>query len=184
MLSIIEQYKDEFNKTLDYLKQDISSLRTGRATPALVEDIMVEAYGVKQALKTLAAISVADAKTINIEPWDKSVLQNIEIAIRNSQLGINPINDGKLIRLPLPDLTQERRIELIKVLGQKLEQARVSIRKIREELREKIDKMEKDKEITEDEKYKAFEDVDKLIKDYNEKIKEIGAEKEKEINTI
>ncbi len=180
----INIYKEDFEKVIDHLKNDITSLRTGRATPALVEDITVEAYGSKQALKTLATINVQDAKTLAIDPWDKSLIQTIDNALRNSQLGINPVNDGRLIRLPLPDLTQERRQELIKVLHQKLETARISIRKVREEIRDSIDKKEKNKEISEDEKYKLQDELEKWVKDYNEKIKVIGEEKEKEINTI
>jgi len=183
-MDLIDQHKEQFEKVIGHLKSEITSLRTGRATPALVEDIMVEAYGSKQQLKTLASISVADAKTINVEPWDKGVVQAVESAINNSDLGINPVNDGKLIRLPLPDLTQDRRQELIKVLHQKLEQARVSIRNIREEIRKEIDKKEKDKEISEDEKYKLQEELDKMVKEHNEKIKTVGEEKEKEITTV
>jgi len=181
-MSIIE--KEKFDKAIEHLKSDITSLRTGRATPALVEDIVVEAYGTKQPVKSLASISVQDAKTLVVEPWDKSILQQIDVAISRSQLGINPVNDGKLIRLPLPDLTQERRMELIKVLSQKLEQARIAVRKIREEMRDDIDKAEKIKEISEDEKFKLQEELDKKVKDYNEEIKTIGEDKEKEINTI
>ena len=176
--------KEQFDKAIDYLKKDISNLRTGRATPALVEDLIVEAYGSKQALKTLASISVSDAKTLNVDPWDKTLISEVEKAIRNSKLGINPINDGKLIRVPLPDLTTERRQELVKVLHQKLEQTKISIRKIREEIRSQIDKKEKEKEISEDEKFNFYDDLEKQVKDYNEKIKKIGEEKEKEVTTI
>lgn len=179
-----ENYKEQFEKTLEHLRGELSGLRTGRATPALVEDITVEAYGVKQQLKTLASISVADAKTLTVDPWDKTILQSIESALNNSQLGINPVNDGKLLRLPLPELTQERRTELIKVLHQKLEAARISLRQIRDDVKKDIEKMEKDKSITEDERYKHIEELDKNVKTYNEKIKEIGEEKEKEINTV
>ncbi|MDP2693069.1 MAG: ribosome recycling factor [bacterium] len=179
-----ETNKGQFEKTIEHLKGELSGLRTGRATPALVEDITVEAYGVKQQLKTLASISVSDAKTLTIEPWDKSILQAIEIAINNSQLGINAVNDGKLLRLPLPDLTQERRVELIKVLHQKLESARISLRQIRDEIKKEIEHLEKEKDITEDERYKHIDELDKSVREYNEKIKTIGEEKEKEINTV
>ena len=130
-MSFVEQRKEDFEKTIIHFRQEITSLRTGRATPALVEDIAVESYGTKQPMKAVASISVQDAKTIVVDPWDRGLVKAVETAIRNSQLGINPVNDGKVIRLPLPDLTQERRQELIKVLHQKLESARVSIRKIR-----------------------------------------------------
>ncbi|MFA6427052.1 MAG: ribosome recycling factor [Candidatus Magasanikbacteria bacterium] len=183
-MDFITQNKEEFNKIIEHLKHEISNLRTGRATPALVEDVVVEAYGVRQPLKAVASISVADAKTLNIDPWDKSLTQAIESGLRASNLGINPVNDGKLIRLPLPDLTQERRQELIKVLHQKLEQARVSVRNIREEIRKDIDKKEKDKEIAEDDKFRMQDELEKLVKEYNDKLKVIGEDKEREITTV
>lgn len=183
-MSIVDNHKEQFEKSIEHLRGEISSLRTGRATPALVEDIVVEAYGVKQPLKSLASISVLDAKTLAIDPWDKTILQSVESAISNSQLGINPVNDGKLLRLPLPELTQERRQELIKVLHKKLEDARIAVRKIREEAKKEIENAEKEKQIGEDERYKQIEDLDEIVKEYNDKIKEIGEEKEKEVNTV
>jgi len=183
-MSKFDEHKDQFEKTLAHLKQEIAGLRTGRATPALVEDITVEAYGIKQALKAVASISVSDAKTLTIDPWDKTLIQAIESAIRNSQLGINPVNDGKLLRVPLPELTQERRQELIKVLHGKLEDARIAIRKIREEVKKAIELAEKNKEMSEDDRYKQIDELDKVVKEYNEKVKAIGEEKEKEINTV
>ncbi|PLX26168.1 ribosome recycling factor [Candidatus Parcubacteria bacterium] len=183
-MDLIAPHKEQFEKTIEHLRSEISGLRTGRATPALVEDIVVEAYGVKQQLKAVASIAVADAKTLTVDPWDKGLIQSVESAISHSDLGINPVNDGKLIRLPLPELTQDRRQELIKVLHKKLEEARVAIRKIREEARKEIDNKEKAKEIGEDEKYNLQDDLDKVVKSYNEKAKEIGDEKEKEITTV
>ncbi len=183
-MQIIEDSKQNFSKSIQHLKSEIASLRTGRATPALVEDIIVEAYGAKQPLKAVASISVEDAKTLNVDPWDKSLIQDVETALRHSDLGINPVNDGKLIRLPLPELTQDRRQELIKVLHKKLEECRISIRKIREDVRSQIDKAEKEKEISEDQKYKSQDSLDKMVKDYNEEVKKIGEEKEKEILTV
>ena len=183
-MSIVQDNKEKFNKVIEFLKHDISGLRTGRATPALVEDIVVEAYGVKQPLKAVASIFVQDAKTLAISPWDRTIISAVESGLRNSNLGINPVNDGKLIRLPLPELNQERRQELIKVLHQKLESSRVSVRKIREEVRTEIEEMEKEKLISEDEKFKQLDELEKIVKDFNEKIKEVGEEKETEINTI
>lgn len=183
-MSAVNQHKEEFSQAIEYLKRDVSSLRTGRATPALVEDIPVEAYGVKQPLKAVASISVQDAKTLVVGPWDKSIMQAVESAIRTAPIGLNPVNDGKIIRLPLPELTQERRQELIKVLHQKLESARVAIRKIREDIRKEIDTQEKNKEISEDDKFKFQDDLEKLVKEFNEKIKQVGEEKEREITAI
>lgn len=177
-------HKGDFEKVIEHLKHETQGLRTGRATPALVEDVPVEAYGARQPLKAVASISTSDAKTLAVEPWDKSLMAAIEAAIRQSPIGINPVNDGKCIRLSLPDLTQERRAELIKVLHQKLEAARIALRKIREDVRGLIERAEREREIREDQKFKSYEDLDRMVKDYNEKIREAGEAKEKEINTV
>ena len=183
-MSYIDSQRELFDKSIDHLKNEISVLRTGRATPALVEDIIVEAYGIKQQLKAVASISVADAKTLNIDPWDKGLTQAVEEAIRKSDIGINPVNDGTLIRLPLPELTAERRADLIKILHKKLEEARISVRKIREDIRDEIDKKEKSKEISEDEKYDFQDELDEVVQKYNKKIKKVGEDKEVEINKV
>lgn len=180
----INEYKAEFNKVIDFLKNDITGLRTGRASTAMVEDISVEAYGTRQPLKAVASISVADPKTLNVEPWDKGLLGAVEKGIRDSGLGINPVNDGRLIRLVLPELTVERRTELTKILHTKLENARISLRGVREEARNIISESEKEGSISEDEKYRMQEDLDKMVKEYNEQVKEVGEKKETEINTI
>jgi ribosome recycling factor len=180
----ISDFKPEFAKSIDYLKQDITGLRTGRASTAMVEDVQVEAYGTRQPLKAVASITVADPKTLNVDPWDKSLLAAVEKGLRDSGLGINPVNDGRLIRLCLPELTVERRQELAKILHQKLENARIAVRKIREEARDKIIEAEKDGGATEDEKYRLQDELDKIVKEYNEQIKDIGEKKENEINTV
>lgn len=178
---MISEYREQIHKAVEHLKHDISSLRTGRAMPSIVEDIMIEAYGMRQPLKALASISVLDAKTLAIEPWDKTIVGAVDTGLRLSDLGINPVNDGKLIRLPLPELSAERRQELIKVLHNKLENTRIVVRKIREDARQDIDMQEEEKVIGEDQKYKFHEELEKLVKETNEKIKEIGEEKEREI---
>ena len=183
-MTLLDNHKEKFLQAVEHLKHEISALRTGRATPALVEDVAVEAYGTRQPLKAVASITVQDAKTIAVEPWDKSLTIAVEAGIRASQLGINPVNNGKVILLPLPELTQERRQELIKVLHQKLEAARVAIRQVREDIRTEIAQKEKDKEIGEDEKFRLQEELEKIVKEYNDKIKTVGEEKEKEINTV
>lgn len=180
----ISDFKADFDGTITFFKEDISGLRTGRASSAIVEDISVEAYGTYQALKSLASISIPDAKTVNIEPWDKSILQAVEKAVRDSGLGLNPVNTGSQVRIFLPELTSERRNELIKVLHQKEEAARIAVRKVREDIKEMVKQAEADNEITEDEKYKLEEELDKTVKEYNDKIKEITEKKEVEINTI
>lgn len=180
----INDFKGDFDKGIEFFKHDIVGLRTGRASTAMVEDISIEAYGTYQTLKSLASISVSDAKTLVIEPWDKSVFGSLEKGIRDSGLGINPVNDGKVLRLSMPELTSERRRELTKILNQKTEQAKVAMRKVREEVRELIGEEEKEKSISEDDKYRLQEELDKMVKEYGEKIEQVSVEKEKEINTI
>lgn len=183
-MDLVQNRKEDFDKAIDHVKKDISGLRTGRATPTLVEDIVVEAYGTRQPLKAVASISVTDARTLSIEPWDKGLLKAVETGLQNSQIGINPVNDGRVIRLPMPALTQERREELVKILHQKLEQGRIALRQMRETVKSEIDNAEKAKTIGEDEKFKAQKKLEDLVKDYNDRIRVLGEEKEKEINTI
>ncbi|KKR35531.1 MAG: Ribosome-recycling factor [Candidatus Magasanikbacteria bacterium GW2011_GWA2_40_10] len=180
----ISDFKSDFDSAINFFKEDISGLRTGRASAAIVEDIMVEAYGTHQTLKSLATINIPDAKTVNIDPWDKSILSAVEKAVRECGLGLSPVNTGSQVRIFLPELTSERRNELIKILHQKEEAARIALRKVREEIKEMIKTSEDDKEITEDEKYRLQEDLEKMVKEYNDKVKEIADKKEGEINTI
>ncbi|MEK7097710.1 MAG: ribosome recycling factor [Patescibacteria group bacterium] len=180
----ITDFKSDFDKAVEFFKEDISGLRTGRASSAIVEDIMVEAYGTSQTLKSVASINIPDAKTVSIEACDKSILSAIEKAVRDSGLGINPVNTGSKIQIFLPDLTSERRGELIKVLHQKEEAVRIAIRKVREDVKEMIKDAESNDEVTEDEKYRLEEELDKIVKEYNDKVKEITDKKEGEINTI
>jgi ribosome recycling factor len=180
----IENYKPEFEKALEHLKIEISALRTGRATPALVEDIFVDAYGVKTPLKGLASVSVSDPKTLLVEPWDKGVLKEIEKSIQLANIGINPVNEGTRLRLSIPPLTEESRMELIKILQQKLEQSRISLRSIRDKIRGEITEAEREKQITEDDRYRLQEKLDEMVEEYHFRIKEMGDQKEKEIMTI
>jgi len=180
----IQDFKSDFDKALEFLHQDVSGLRTGRASAAMVESIMVEAYGAHQPIKAVASIIIQDAKTIVLEPWDKSILANVEKGVRDSGLGMNPVNDGRMIRLNLPELTSERRQELIKILHQKLEAARIAIRKVREDARGLIITEEESGGMGEDEKFKLLEELDEIVKEQNEKIKTLGEKKETEINTI
>lgn len=165
------------------LKTETASLRTGRATPALVENLEVEAYGEKQPLKALAAISTPGGREIAIQPWDKSLLSVIEKAIQASPLGLNPVADKDLIRLSIPALTEERKKDLIKILREKLEHARIQMRRIRDEAMKAIEAEEKAKNISEDERFRQKQEVEKKVGEYNKKIEELGEAKEKEIMT-
>ena len=180
----LADHQSGFQDVIEYLKTDISALRTGRANPAVVENVMVEAYETRSVLSGLAAISVPDARSILIDPWDKSILKNIEKAILEAKLGLNPSVQGQQIRIALPALTEESRKNLVKTLGEKLEHARKSVRNVRDEAKVAIQKAEKEKEISEDDKYRLLEQLDKTAAGINDRIKNIGEEKEKEIMTI
>ncbi len=181
---IINTKKDNFNKTLDYLREELKKLRTGRANSSLVENLSVDYYGSSSPLKQVASVTVSDPQTITITPWSRDNLVNIEKAIRESQLNLNPINDGKVIRINIPPLNEERRRELVKVLNQKTEEARVSIRKIRENIWDEIQESEKKGDISEDDKFSGKDKLQKIIDKYNEQIEEIRRKKEEEIMTI
>jgi ribosome recycling factor len=176
--------REDMIATIEFLKQELGQLRTGRATPALVENITVDAYGAPMAVKGVASISVTDSKSLAVEPWDKSLLKAIEEGIRNSGLGINPVNDGKVIRIVMPPMTEENRRGIVKIIGQKEEEARIRIRQTREEVRTLIIKSEEDGEMPEDQKFADMEALDQLSKEFNEKIKEVTSEKEAEIMKI
>ncbi|MBU1119067.1 ribosome recycling factor [Patescibacteria group bacterium] len=180
----ISEAKEGFQSAVDFLAKELTSLRTGRAHTSLVENISVSSYGTVTPLMQLATISTPEAQLIVIDPFDKNILKEIEKAVSESDLGISPINDGKILRVQIPALTEERRKELVSVLNQKLEEARISIRNVREEAWKKIKAAEGNSEITEDEKYKAEEELNAVVSDYNDKIKEIGEKKEQEIMTV
>lgn len=180
----IEQYKPDFEKAISSLQDDLSKLRVGRASPSIVEDIFVEAYGTKTPLKQVASIASSDAKTLLIQPWDKSITKEIEKAILQSDIGINPVNEGDQIRLTVPQLTEETRKQLTKTVGEKAEKARIWVRQIRDKAKDEIIQQEKNKEITEDIRFTLLKKLDDMVKNYNESIKEKIDQKEKEIMTI
>lgn len=180
----MQDFKPKLDKIIERLKSEISSLRTGRATPALVENLEVDYYGSKTPLKAIASISSPEARQILVQPWDRGVVQAIEKAIQSSNLGLNPITDRETIRLSIPPLTEERRKELIKILGRNLEDAKIQIRREREDILREVDRKEKAKEISENEKFRQKNEVQKMVDEVNKKIEEIGAAKEKEIMTV
>lgn len=176
------------NQNLEHIiarfKDDIAGLRTGRATPALVENLEVEYYGAKTPLKAIAAIATPGPREIVIQPWDKAALQPIERAISASSLGLAPIADRDVIRLSVPALTEERRKELVRLLGKYREEARIKIRQERDEALKDVECLLKEKEISEDERTRRREGVQKTIDDANKKIEEAGDAKEKEIMAV
>lgn len=179
--AVIKNLNEKMAKTIEHFKHEIASLRTGRATPAIVDEVKVDYYGQRMLLNQISAISILPPSTIVIKPWDKGALPAIVSAITNANLGMAPIAESDFIRVTLPPLTQERKEQLIKVLHQKAEDARVAVRQEREDAIKKIDKMEKDGEIREDDKFRAKDEVQKIVDEYNNKIKETRDNKEKDI---
>lgn len=181
---IINRAKLEFNKIIEYLKTELKTLRVGRATPSLVENIEINAYGQKMPLKQVAAIQVPKPMTIIIKPWDKSVTREIEKAISQSKLNINPIVEGDAIRLNIPPLSEERRKELVKIASERIEECRISIRRQREDTWKEIQNMEQEGEISEDEKFRAKDELQKAVDECNKNIDAIYENKKEEIMKI
>lgn len=178
---IIKEIKPELDKAIAFLERELAKIRVGRVSPALVENITIDYYGDKISLKQIASISVPESRTIIIQPWDKSVLLNIEKAILGSSLGVNPIVEKDLIRLSLPPLTSEHRKELARSLNEELEKIRSTIRHWREEAWWKIQEGYRQGKIREDDKFRAKDELQELIDEYNDKIEEIRERKMKEI---
>ena len=176
--------KPLFDATLEHLQKELNTIRTGRATPAIVEDIRVHAYDSTMELKGLSSIGVQDSKTLIIDPWDKNLIPAIEKAIRDSGTGLSPATDGGKIRIVMPPMTEDNRKKLVKIMKERIDDARIALKGIRENLREEIMEREKNKEMSEDEKFKLLDELDKFTKENNEQISAIGETKEEEIMTI
>jgi ribosome recycling factor len=181
---VLAEARQAMDKAIQALNNDLAALRTGRASPALVDKLMVEYYGTPTPLKELALISIPEAQLIAIKPYDPGAIKNIERAILQSDLGLTPNNDGKLIRLQIPSLTEERRRDLTKQASKRIEEAKVSVRNIRRSALDDLRSFEKEKLITEDDLFLGKDNIQELTDEYVEKIDEIGKAKEKEILEI
>lgn len=176
------ELKQKLEKIVADLKNDLAGLRTGRASPALVEHIAVEAYGSRQPLKAIAAISAPGPREVLIQPWDKSLLAAIEKAIQGSHLGVMPIVDQETIRLTLPFLTDERKREYVKILKDRVESARIQVRRARDETMKVLEKSKEEGARSEDQVFREKQEVGKTISEYNKMIETLGQTKEKEIS--
>lgn len=184
MKQYIEQIKPKFDKAIDHLKMQLATVRSGRATPALAENIKIEAYGTMTPLIELAGITSPEPRLLVVSPWDKSIIKDIEKALQAANLGAQPVVDGAVIRLNFPSLTEERRRELTKVMNNKLEEAKVSVRNIREESLKQWKDQKNNGDISEDEFFGIQKELQKIVDEQNELIKKLGEDKEKEIMTI
>src|SRR6266487_1495349 len=178
---IFEDAERRMQKAVEILKQDLSSIRTGRASSALVERITVDYYGAPTPINQVASISVPDARMLVIQPWDRKLLTDIEKAIQKSDLGINPNNDGQVIRLSIPPLNEERRREMVKTVHKKLDEHKVAVRNVRRDCQDKLRDREKKKEISEDELKRSSERLQKLTDRFIDEMDKVGKTKELEI---
>ena len=181
---LCQDAEERIKKSIEVLLHEFATIRTGRASLALLENIRVEYYGSLVPLNQVANISIPEAKLIEIKPWDKSVIREIEKAILKSDLGITPLNDGKIVRLQIPPLTEERRKDLVKLVKKIGEKHRVTIRNIRREEIEILRKAEKNKQISEDDVYQGEEHIQKIIDEYIKKVDDITIHKEKEVMEV
>ncbi len=184
MQSVLDDGKKRMEGAIASLEKEFSKLRTGRASSSLVDNLVVDYYGTPTPLNQLASVSIPDSRTITIQPWDRGAFGDIEKTIQKSDLGLNPVNDGKIIRISIPPLTEERRKELVKVAKKYSEDAKISIRNVRRDLNDSLKKLEKDKEITEDDLRKHQDEVQKLTDDFVKKCDTQFGDKEKEILEI
>lgn len=181
---ILGSQKENFEKVIEHFMHELSGVRTGRANPALLNTVMVESYGSKMPLEHVASVTVSDAKTLVISPWDKGQIQAIEKGIQMANLGFNPSNDGVVIRITLPALNEERRKEMVKLVGQMAEKARIGVRNVREAIQKEMKKAESDGKISKDDLSSGQKKMQEVVDDYNEEIKKHAEGKEKEIMTV
>ena len=181
---LLKQSEEKMKKTIESAKREFAEVRTGRAHLGLVEGLHVDYFGTQTLLKQMASISIPDAKTVSVQPWDPSAIEAIEKAILASNLGATPANDGKIIRLTVPPLSAERREELKKIVKDMAENARVSLRSVRREANEKIKKMQHDKEVSEDDSFKGQENIQKLTDKYIKEIDVLLEEKSKLLTEV
>ncbi len=179
--SVLSEVSTKMDRAVDAFKRDLTQLRTGRATPALVENIDVDYYGSKTPLKQIASISTPDARAIMIQPWDTAAMREIEKSLQTSDMGFNPSNDGSIITVPIPPLTQERRQEMVKLLKGKMEDGKISVRNVRRDGLESLRKLEKEKSISQDDGRRAQDQLQKTTDGHTKLIDETGSAKEAEI---
>ena len=178
---ILSELNEKMTKTVEALKKDFKRIRTGRASTALLEGIKVDCYDTQMPLEQVASLSAPESRLITIQPWDQSIIGDIEKSILKSELGLTPMNDGKIIRIAIPPLTEERRKELAKLAKKMAEESKIAVRNHRREANEMFKELKSEKEISEDEFYKCQEEVQKITDGFIKKVDEITSEKEKEI---
>ena len=181
---ILAKHAPEFEKAIEHFFHELSGVRTGRANPGLLNTVLVESYGSKMPIEHVASVTVSDARTLTVAPWDKSQLPAVEKAIQAANLGFNPSNDGNVIRIILPALNEERRKEMVKFVGQIAEKGKIGIRNVRENIHKEMKKAEGDKNISKDDMETGQKKLQEVVDKYNSEIKKHAESKEKEIMTV
>lgn len=182
--SLIDDRKDVFENAIAHFSEEMAKLRTGRAVPALVDSLLVDYYNTKSPIKQIASVSAPEARLIVISPWDKGSMTMIEAAIREANIGLNPSNDGQVIRLNIPPLTEDRRREMVKALNRLAEEARIAVRTVREDIWKEIQENEKEGLMSEDDKFRGKDVLQEVVESFNDRIEELREKKEKEIMTV
>jgi len=181
---VLRDLEKKMKASLEHFRKDLSKLRTGRANLGIFEDIKVDYYGVATPVNQVAKIGVPDPSLITVQPYDVSLLEAIDKAVKAAGLGLNPLNDGKVLKIPIPPLDEDRRREIVKGVKKMLEDEKTALRNMRRETKESIEELEKDKEISEDDKFKGLEELQKITDDLTKKTEEVAAAKEKEIMQV
>lgn len=184
MNNYIQAKREEFDRVIDFFKKDIATVKIGRANPAMLDGVLVEAYGVKNPINAVANVSVSDARSMVLAPWDKGVSKSIEKAIIEANLGVGVVNEGDKIRINIPQMTQENRLESVKKVNEKQEKAKISARQLRDDIKTAIEEAFVSKEIGEDDKFRFIKELDEEIGKLNDTIKELRDKKEKEVMEI
>lgn len=179
----IDVFKADIQKCIDHIHEDLTQIRTGRATPELVEEVMVNAYETMAPIKNYASISAVDAKTLSIQPWDKSILENISKAINIANMGLSPMIEGDRVLVKIPDLTEERRKEYVKLMKDRVEDGRIAVRQVRQKYMKEIEELQANG-LSEDEADRTRDEIEKVVKETNQSIENIKEEKEKDLLTI
>ena len=181
---VLSELEKKMDVSVEHFRKDLSRLRTGQANIGIFEDIRIDYYGTQTPVNQVANLGIPDPTLITIQPWDPSFLEAIEKAIRSADLGLNPINDGKMLKVPIPPLDEERRQEIAKHIRKMMEDEKTALRVMRREAKEKIEALEKNKEITEDDRYWGYDKIQEVTDAHTKKIEELSASKEKEILEI
>lgn len=181
---LITLLRQKFAKVLENVEEDFATVRVGRAKPSLVENLGVMAYGSRMRLMEVASISAPDPNMLIVSPYDKSIMRDIEKAIQDSEMQLSPAVSGDIIRIVIPSLTQERRLDFVKLLKQKTESGKIMLRQARQDIKEKIDTLKEKKEVSEDDIFMLLEQLDKITGEFNEKVEEMSREKEEEVMSV